>query len=134
MEITCRMHLFLKSKLGCLWDAVYKSPDFISAATLCLYACLRKVCTSVCVFLLWCVHTLMCMKGPKPLKHRGRGRLHKQVGSDICTRLRTMWIIPLHPPPLACSGLSDKLSSSPLFPPCYCIVTNGTNKNVCVGE
>ena len=80
-------------------------------------------------------HTLTDVyDGAQPLKHRGRRRLHKQVGSDTCTRLRTMRIISLHPPPLACSGLSDRLSSSALFPPCYCIVTNGTNKTVCVGE
>lgn len=80
------------------------------------------------------VHTCMCTMGQKPLKHRGRWRLHKQVGSDTCTRLRTMRIISVHPPPLACSGLSDKLSSWALFSLCYCIVTNGRSKTVCVGE
>lgn len=34
----------------------------------------------------------------------------------LVLRLRTMRITSLHPPPLACTGLSDNLSSPALFP------------------
>lgn len=36
----------------------------------------------------------------------------------LVLRPRTMRITSLHPPPLACSGLSDNLSSAALFPLC----------------
>lgn len=38
------------------------------------------------------------MVGQKLLRHKNKRRLHKQVGSDTCTSLKTMRIIPLHPP------------------------------------
>lgn len=49
-------------------------------------------------------------------------------------RFRTKRIISLHPPPLACTGLSDKLSSPALFPLCYCIAINSTDQTVSARE
>ena len=69
------------------------------------------------------------MMAPKPLKHRGKARLHKQVGSDTFTSLKTMRIIPLHPPALVFSGPSDKLSTSALFSLYYHTVTKGKKQN-----
>lgn len=42
----------------------------------------------------------------------------------LVLRLRTMRITSLHPPQLACTGLSDNSSSSALFPLCNRTVTN----------
>lgn len=46
----------------------------------------------------------------------------------LVLRLRTMRITSIHPPPLACTGLSDNLSSPALFPLCNGIVTNVQNE------
>lgn len=46
----------------------------------------------------------------------------------LVLRLRTMRITSLHPPPLACTGLSDNLSSPALFPLCNRTVTNVQTK------
>lgn len=63
------------SKWGCLCEKEFKSTDII-------WHEFEKECMSI--FVCWCfvVRTLlrMSMMGPKPLKHRGRRRLHKQVG------------------------------------------------------
>lgn len=46
----------------------------------------------------------------------------------LVLRLRRMGITSLHPPPLACSGLSDNLSSPALFPQCNGTVTKAQTK------
>lgn len=46
----------------------------------------------------------------------------------LVLRLTTMRINSLHPPPLACTGLSDNLSSPALFPLCNRTVTNAQTK------
>ncbi len=76
----------------------------------------------------------ICMTGQNPLNIEAEDAYINKWVLTLVLGLRTMRIISPHPPPLACSGLSDKLSSSALFALCFCMVTNGTNKTVCVGE
>lgn len=70
--------------------------------------------------------------GSKTLKYRGRGRLHKHVGSDTCTR--TLNNVDYFSTPTT-TGLFWPIWQAVFFSIVPSVIgTNGTNKTVCAGK